>query len=129
MFTQSAHTRLTHEVLSTLMAEVMAIMNVRPLVLLSTDPDMPAVLTPAMILTQKTSALSAPSGNFDPAELHTKQWKHVQCLADTFWKRNTLPLFRVKENGHRTSPTSKLEVLFCSSMTKLTGIIGLWDWL
>ena len=87
MLIQSAHTRVTHEVLSTLMAEVMAIMNARPLVSLSTDPDMPTVLTPAMILTQKTSALSAPSGTFNPTELHTKQWKQVQCLADAFWKR------------------------------------------
>ncbi|XP_073713971.1 uncharacterized protein [Misgurnus anguillicaudatus] len=87
MLLQSVHTRLTHEVLSTLMAEVMAIINARPLLPVSTDPDMPTVFTPAMILTQKTSALEAPSGNFDSAELHTKQWKQVQCLADTFWKR------------------------------------------
>ena len=69
------------------MAEVMAIMNARPLVSVSTDADMPAVLTPSMLLTQKMSAISAPSGKFDMAELHGKQWKQVQCLADTFWKR------------------------------------------
>lgn len=84
---QRGQTRLTHEVLSTFMAEVMAIMNARPLVPISTDPDMPAVLSPAMILTQKASALSAPSGNFCTAQLYGKQWKQVQCLADTFWKR------------------------------------------
>ncbi|XP_036952753.1 uncharacterized protein LOC119018863 isoform X3 [Acanthopagrus latus] len=84
---QRGPTRLTHEVLSTLMAEVMAIINARPIVPISTDPDMPAVLTPAMILTQKASALSAPSGSFDTAQLYGKQWKQVQCLADTFWKR------------------------------------------
>lgn len=65
------------------MAEVMVIMNARILVWLSTD-HMAAVLTPVMILTQKISALSAPSGNFDPAKLHTKQWKQVQGLTDTF---------------------------------------------
>ena len=48
---QTGHTRLTHDVLSTLMAEVMAIMNSRPLVPVSSEPDMPAVLTPAMLLT------------------------------------------------------------------------------
>ncbi|TKS65718.1 Extracellular calcium-sensing receptor [Collichthys lucidus] len=87
MLLQTAHTRLTHEVLSTLMAEVMAIMNARPLVPVSSDPDAPTVLTPAMLLTQKMSTVSAPSGNFQMAELHGKQWKHVQCLANTFWKR------------------------------------------
>ena len=87
MLLHTKHTRLTHEVLSTLMAEVMAIMNARPLVPVSSDPDMPTVLTPAMLLTQKMSTVSAPSGNFQMADLHGKQWKHVQCLANTFWKR------------------------------------------
>lgn len=87
MLLQPGHTRLTHEVLSTLMAEVMAIMNARPLVPVSSDPDTPTVLTPAMLLTQKMSTVSAPSGHFQMAELHGKQWKHVQCLANTFWKR------------------------------------------
>ena len=87
MLLHTKHTRLTHKVLSTLMAEVMAIMNARPLVPVSSDPDMPTVLTPAMLLTQKMSTVSAPSGNFQMADLHGKQWKHVQCLANTFWKR------------------------------------------
>ncbi|XP_035808144.2 uncharacterized protein LOC118470918 [Amphiprion ocellaris] len=87
MLLQTGPTRLTHEVLSTFMAEVTAIINSRPLVPISTDPDNPAILTPAMLLTQKTSAISAPSGNFDSAQLYGKQWKRVQCLADTFWKR------------------------------------------
>lgn len=80
-------TRLTHEVLATLMAEVMAIINARPLVPVSTDPEAPEILTPALLLTQKRDAVSAPAGNFDTADLHLKQWKQVQCLADTFWKR------------------------------------------
>ncbi|XP_074518426.1 uncharacterized protein LOC141784488 [Halichoeres trimaculatus] len=87
MLLQTGPTRLTHEVLSTFMAEVMAIMNARPLVSISTDPDMPEVLTPAILLTQKSSAISAPCGNFGVAELYKKQWKHVQTLADTFWKK------------------------------------------
>ncbi|XP_038139099.1 uncharacterized protein LOC119782277 [Cyprinodon tularosa] len=84
---QTGHTHLTHEVLSTLMAEVMAIMNARPLVPVSNDPEMPTILTPAMLLTQKSSTVSAPSGQFKMGDLQGKQWKHVQCLADTFWKR------------------------------------------
>ncbi|VDI28066.1 Hypothetical predicted protein [Mytilus galloprovincialis] len=45
---------LTHDVLNTLMAEVSAIVNSRPLVPVSTDPENPLILTPAMLLTQKT---------------------------------------------------------------------------
>jgi hypothetical protein len=57
--------RLTHGVLVTLMAEVMAMMNARPLVPVSSDPDMPAVFTPAMLLTQKIDTVSAPQGDMD----------------------------------------------------------------
>ncbi|VDH98411.1 Hypothetical predicted protein [Mytilus galloprovincialis] len=45
--------RLTHEILVTLMAEVSAIVNSRPLVSVSTDPDNPEVLSPSMLLTHK----------------------------------------------------------------------------
>ncbi|XP_034547118.1 uncharacterized protein LOC117818374 isoform X1 [Notolabrus celidotus] len=79
---------MSHEVLVTLMSEVMAIMNARPLVPVSSDPDMPAVLTPAMLLTQKIETVLPPSpGQFDLKDLHSKQWKQVQTLADAFWKR------------------------------------------
>nr|XP_023661387.1 uncharacterized protein LOC111840623 [Paramormyrops kingsleyae] len=87
MLLQDRPTRLTHEILSTFMVEVTAIMNARPLVPVSTDPDNPMVLTPAMLLTQKVNSLSAPTGNFETAGLHVKQWKQVQNLADAFWKR------------------------------------------
>lgn len=77
---------LTHEVLTTLMAEVMAMMNARPLVPVSVDPEMPTLLTPAMLLTQNISPLVPPHGDFDQKNLHRNQWRQVQCLADTFWK-------------------------------------------
>ncbi len=87
MLIQAGPTRLTHEVLTRLMAEVMAIMNARPLVPLLYDPESPTILTPAMLLTGKTAPTSAPHGEFDLSDLYKQQWKHVQCLADTFWKR------------------------------------------
>lgn len=48
---------LTHEVLTTLMAEVTAKVNARPLVPVPSDPEMPEILTPATLLTQKSRAL------------------------------------------------------------------------
>ncbi|XP_035536922.1 uncharacterized protein LOC118342476 [Morone saxatilis] len=87
MLLRSDTNRLTHEVLTTLMAEVMAILNARPLTPVSTDPDNPTILTPAMILTQKTTPVTAPPGDFVHKDLHKNQWKQVQCLAESFWKR------------------------------------------
>ncbi|XP_059380036.1 uncharacterized protein LOC132115641 [Carassius carassius] len=80
-------TRLTHEVLTTLMSEVMAIMNSRPLTPISSDAGMPQVLSPAILLTQKASVAPAPPGNFEIGHLHKNQWRQVQMLADSFWKQ------------------------------------------
>ncbi|XP_061191763.1 uncharacterized protein LOC133200007 [Saccostrea echinata] len=54
MLTDASGKTLTHDVLNTFMAEVCAIINSRPLVPISTDQDSPFILTPAMLLTQKT---------------------------------------------------------------------------
>ena len=77
-------THLTHEVLTTFMAEVSAIINARPLVPISSDPDCPEILTPAMLLTQKCS--TPVQYNYQPVSPKV-QWKYVQALSDTFWKR------------------------------------------
>lgn len=55
------HIRLSQEVLCTLMSEVSAIINARPLVPVSSDPDNPYILTPAVLYTQK---VGAPPGEF-----------------------------------------------------------------
>lgn len=78
--------RLTHEVLTTLMSEVMAIMNARPLLPISSDPDTLEVISPAMLLNQKASTVLTPLGDFDMKDLYKKEWRQVQCLADAFWK-------------------------------------------
>lgn len=78
--------QLTHDVLCTFMAEVAAIINARPLVPVSTDPESPYILSPAMILTQK-EGITPPHGDFTDKDLLTRQWRQVQALADRFWHR------------------------------------------
>lgn len=87
LLTKDGATRLTHEVLTTLMAEVMAIMNSRPLVPISYDAEIPEILSPAMLLTQKASVTPAPPGDFKLDHLCKGQWRQVLSLADSFWKR------------------------------------------
>ncbi len=67
------------------MAEVMAIINSRPLIPVSSDPEAPLILTPAMLLTQKIGTPPIPPGNFSGASLLKCEWK--KALADTFWAR------------------------------------------
>ena len=79
---QNKSSQLSHEVLCTYLAEVTAIINARPLVPVSTDPDSPFILTPTMLLTQKS-----PSGDFTHKDLFKSQWRQVQSLASKFWSR------------------------------------------
>lgn len=78
---------LTHEVLSTLMAEVCTIVNSRPLVPVSSDPEAPAILSPTLILTQKQPDVTFSVPEFGTKDALRSQWKLVQRLADQFWSR------------------------------------------
>lgn len=79
--------RTTHEVLVTFMSEVTAIINARPLVPVSTDPEFPFILTPSMLLTQKPGNLTTPQEDFSKKDMLQSQWKRVQALAEMFWNR------------------------------------------
>lgn len=87
MLLQQRFASLTHEVLVTLMAEVCAIINARPLLPVSTDPEDPLILTPSMLLTQKTGTPSSPPADFGKGEILRQHWKQVQHLAETFWHK------------------------------------------
>ena len=80
---------LTHDVLTTFMAEVCAIINSRPLVPVSTDPESPLILTPSMLLTQKTDyEFNANAlGETSERDLYKAEWKRVQALSRIFWAR------------------------------------------
>ncbi|XP_077379067.1 uncharacterized protein LOC144019709 [Festucalex cinctus] len=87
MLLECKNATLTHEVLVTFMAEVTAIVNARPLTTVSTDPQNPVILTPAMLLTQKVGIPPIPPSQFEARDLFRAQWRRVQYLADVFWSR------------------------------------------
>ncbi|VDI29234.1 Hypothetical predicted protein [Mytilus galloprovincialis] len=78
MLLNAAGRSLTHDVLNTLMAEVSAIVNSRPLVPVSTDPENPLILTPAMLLTQKTDYIF----HFRPS-WGIRQTRSLSCRMET----------------------------------------------
>lgn len=78
---------LTHEVLSTLMAEVSAVINSRPITSISSDPESPIILSPNILLTQKQGEVPSISGEFSIKDIYSSDWKHVQVLSDMFWKQ------------------------------------------
>lgn len=107
MLMQTNPSCLTHEVLSTLMAEITAIINARPLAPISSDPESPFLLTPATLLTQKMSTYPPPPGTFDSKDLHRQQWRRVQHLANTFWskwRREYLPTLQSRSKWQDVRP-------------------------
>ena len=80
---------LTEESLVTLMCEVEAILNSRPLRKISDDPSDLQALTPNHLLLLRAGP-SFPPGMFLREDQYTnKRWKQVQYLSDVFWKRWT----------------------------------------
>ena len=78
-------TRLTDEILETLFCEAESIVNNRPLTKLSDDPCDPSPLTPNHLLLLKGNA-SLPPGKFVKDDKYRRRWRHVQHLADQFWR-------------------------------------------
>ena len=71
----------------TLLSEVMAVVNSRPLnVYAINDPTSPPPLTPNHLLTMKTKLVLPPPGVFHRQDLYLKKhWRRVQYLSDEFW--------------------------------------------
>ena len=80
--------KLDLESFQTLMCEIEAIINSRPLTTISSDPQDDNPLTPNHILTMKSSVVLPPPGNFQHADIYSrKRWRRVQHIANVFWTR------------------------------------------
>ncbi|KAK2920523.1 hypothetical protein Q8A73_000008 [Channa argus] len=78
---------LDEEGLQTLLCEVEAILNSRPITTPSDDPNDLEALTPNHLLLLKTQP-SIPQGVFQEDDLYSRRrWRQVQYMADLFWKR------------------------------------------
>lgn len=82
---------LTHEAIVTFLTEVSAIINSRPITSISTDPDDPIILSPALLLTHKdvsqTTTQFECDSNLNMKDIYRAQWKRVQCLSELFWQK------------------------------------------
>ena len=79
---------LDHESFSTLMAEVEAIVNSRPLTIEDINDPESMPLTPNHLLTLKSKVILPLPGVFQNADLYCrKRWRAVQHLANVFWNR------------------------------------------
>lgn len=73
--------------LGTVICEVGAILNDRPITKLSDDPNDLEPLTPNHLLLLKGKP-ALPPGLFEPSDTYVKRcWRQVQYMLDLFWKR------------------------------------------
>ena len=80
---------LDEEGLHTVLCEVEAILNSRPITKASTDPNDLEALTPNHLWFLKTKP-SLPPGQFQREDIYARRrWRQVQYMSDLFWKRWT----------------------------------------
>ena len=72
----------------TLMCEVEAVVNSRPLTTPSSDPNDVGALSPNHILNMKAGVILPPPGKFQRADVYLrKRWRRVQYVVNIFWTR------------------------------------------
>lgn len=90
--------------LHTVMCEVEAILNDRPITQLSDDPNDLEALTPNHLLLLKGKP-ALPPGLFKPADRYVKRgWRQAQYISDLFWKRwirEYLPLLQERQKWNQ----------------------------
>ena len=80
---------LNDETFRTLLVEVEAVINSRPLTVdCFSDPNSPLPLSPANLLTMKSKIILPPPGNFQKEDMYCRRrWRRVQHLSNEFWSR------------------------------------------
>lgn len=80
---------LDDEALHTLLIEVEAVVNSRPMTTETiNDARSHIPLSPSNLLTMKSKVVMPPPGSFGPADIYCrKRWRRVQHIADEFWTR------------------------------------------
>ena len=77
---------LGDESFRTVVCEVEAIVNSRPITFVSNDADDLQPLSPNNLLTMKSSIILPPPGNFQREDIYMRRrWRRVQYLANLFW--------------------------------------------
>ena len=102
------------EVLSTVMAEAMNILNSRPLTRNSDDPSDEQPITPNHLLKLRPCS-TLPPGIFDNSDLHTqRRWRQAQYMVNLFWKRwlkEYLPYLQERQKWNSKEPNLKVDDL------------------
>ena len=95
---------MEEDVLATVLTEVEATLNSRPLCAVSDDPNDLQPLTPNHLLLQRTVSALPPGTCVKEDMLLRKKWRQTQILADHFWRRwlkEYVPALQERQKWHR----------------------------
>lgn len=104
-------TKLTFEEMTTFLAQCEAILNSRPLIPVSDDPNDIEVLTSSHFLIGR-SAVSIPEPSYAEEKIgRLNRWQHVQLMKEHFWKRwSSEYLHYLQSRPKWHSETAKIEI-------------------
>lgn len=103
------NTALTYEELSTVLCQIEACLNSRPLAPLTDDPNDLSALTPGHFLTLD-SLLAAPTKPTEQLNVHNR-WQQLQALVQHFWQRwSTEYLAQLQTRPKWTQPQANLKI-------------------
>lgn len=131
MLKQTSVSRLTHEVLSTLMAEVTAIINARPLIPISSDPESSFLLTPASLLTKKdvlTFLLQEPSTAKTSTANSGDKYNIWQTPFGTDGDTSIFQHCKAVASGRTCGLISRKGTWSCLRINRWSGMSGPWLW-
>ncbi|XP_077982843.1 uncharacterized protein LOC144437710 [Glandiceps talaboti] len=104
------NTRLDDEGLQTLMCEVEAVINSRPITRVSNDTTDPQALTPNHLLLLQSGQVPPPGVFQKEDNLARRRWRQIQHLANVFWRRWSKEyLTRLQERQKWVNPERNIE--------------------
>lgn len=78
---------LTYEEMSTLLAQIEACLNSRPLTMINNSPEEPTPITPGHFLVGEP-LLTVPEVNYENSQLNSlRRWQVTQAMLQSFWRR------------------------------------------
>lgn len=101
----------TYEEYNTLMIEIEAILNSRPLTSISSDPHDMTALTPSHFLIGDSLLAPAQTYYYEVADNRLTRWQHLQKLHQHFWerwRREYLGTLQARTNWHKDGTNLKI---------------------
>ncbi|XP_062538341.1 uncharacterized protein LOC134206628 [Armigeres subalbatus] len=106
--------KLTFEEFATVLAEIEAVLNSRPLFVVSNDPADPLVITPAHYLIGRPLTAMAEPSLEDLNANRLDRWQHLQLLREHFWRawsRDYLNTLQPRKKNLRTMPNIRTDMV------------------